>query len=79
MQGLEPEPDELRRKLLAEAPSECKVKAMFPLAGRTSAAGAINPALQQVDFYIRSPDTNDANHPSREVFDYFFAMETTWR
>ena len=52
---------------------------MYPLAGRTSAAGAVNPALQQVDFYIRSPDTNDANHPSREVFDHFFAMETTWR
>ena len=51
----------------------------YPLAGRTSAAGAVNPALQQVDFYIRSPDTNDANHPSREVFDHFFAMETTWR
>ena len=28
---------------------------MYPLAGRTSAAGAVNPALQQVDFYIRSP------------------------
>ena len=52
---------------------------MYPLAGRTEAAGAVNPALQQVDFYIRSPDTNDANHPSREVFDHFFAMETTWR
>ena len=52
---------------------------MYPLAGRTSAAGAVNPALQHVDFYIRSPDTNDANHPSREVFDHFFAMETTRR
>ena len=42
-------------------------------------AGAVNPAAIQVDFYIRSPETNDANHPNREVFDHFFAMETTWR
>ena len=52
---------------------------MYPLAGRTSAAGAVNSALQQVDVCIRSPDTNDANHPNREVFDDCFAMETTWR
>jgi len=52
---------------------------MYPLEGRATAAGAVNPALQQVDFYIRSPETNDANHPAREVFDHFFAMETTWR
>lgn len=42
-------------------------------------AGAINPAAQQLDFYIRSPERNDANHPSRDVFDHFFAMEVTWR
>jgi len=42
-------------------------------------AGAVNPAAVQVDFYIRSPETNDANHPNRETFDHFFAMETTWR
>ena len=42
-------------------------------------AGAVNPAAVQVDFYIRSPETNDANHPNREIFDHFFAMETTWR
>jgi hypothetical protein len=52
---------------------------MYPLEGRTTVAGAVNPALQQVDFYIRSPETNEANHPNREVFDHFFAMETTWR
>ena len=44
-----------------------------------SGAGAVNPALQQIDFYIRSPERNDANHPDREVFDHFFAMEVTWR
>jgi hypothetical protein len=48
-------------------------------AGSTSQAGAVNPALQQLDFYIRSPQTNEANHPNREVFDHFFAMEVTWK
>jgi hypothetical protein len=42
-------------------------------------AGAVNPAAQQLDFYIRSPERNDANHPNREVFDHFFAMEVTWQ
>ena len=42
-------------------------------------AGAINPAAQQLDFYIRSPARIDANHPNREVFDHFFAMEVTWQ
>lgn len=44
----------------------------------STGAGAVNPAAIQVDFYIRSPETNEANHPNREVFDHFFAMETTW-
>jgi hypothetical protein len=42
-------------------------------------AGAVNPAAQQLDFYIRSPDLNENNHPDREIFDHFFAMEVTWR
>jgi len=42
-------------------------------------AGSVNPAAQQLDFYIRSPQRNDANHPGREVFDHFFAMEVTWQ
>jgi hypothetical protein len=42
-------------------------------------AGAVNPAAQQLDFYIRSPERNERNHPNREVFDHFFAMEVTWR
>jgi hypothetical protein len=49
------------------------------LAPSSGEAGAINPASQQLDFYIRSPERNDANHPNREVFDHFFAMEVTWR
>ena len=42
-------------------------------------AGAVNPAAVQLDFYVRSPEPNDTNHPTREVFDHFFAMEVTWR
>ena len=53
--------------------------ANYPLDGKGSDAGAVNPALQQLDFYIRSPEKNDANHPNREVFDHFFAMEVTWK
>ena len=41
-------------------------------------AGGVNPAAQQLDFYIRSPEPNGQNHPGREVFDHFFAMEVTW-
>ena len=41
-------------------------------------AGSVNPAAQQLDFYIRSPARNDDNQPAREIFDHFFAMEVTW-
>ena len=44
----------------------------------TGQAGAVNPATQQLDFYIRSPEHDDRNHPDRQVFDHFFAMEVTW-
>lgn len=50
-----------------------------PEATGPDGAGAVNPAAMQLDFYIRSPETNEANHPAREVFDHFFAMEVTWR
>ncbi|MCE2391791.1 MAG: hypothetical protein J4G09_09970 [Proteobacteria bacterium] len=42
-------------------------------------AGSVNPATQQLDFYIRSLEKNDSNHPNREVFDHFFAMAVTWK
>ena len=51
----------------------------YPLEDKSTPAGAVNPALQQLDFYIRSPERNEANHPDREVFDHFFAMEVTWK
>ncbi len=53
--------------------------AHYPLDAKSDDAGAVNPALQQLDFYIRSPEKNEANHPNREVFDHFFAMEVTWK
>lgn len=51
----------------------------YPLLNKGSAAGAVNPATQQLDFYIRSPETDERNNPPRKVFDHFFAMEVTWR
>ena len=51
----------------------------YSLEGKTSPAGAVSPALQQLDFYIRSPERNEDNHPDREVFDHFFTMEVTWK
>jgi len=42
-------------------------------------AGAVNPAAQQLDFYIRSPEKDPANHPDRKIFDHFVAMQVSWR
>jgi hypothetical protein len=55
---------------------ESRAVMLSPTSGE---AGSVNPATQQLDFYIRSPERNSANHPDREVFDHFFAMEVTWR
>jgi hypothetical protein len=55
---------------------ESRAVMLSPTSGE---AGSINPATQQLDFYIRSPERNSANHPDREVFDHFFAMEVTWQ
>ena len=51
----------------------------YPLLNKRSAAGAVNPAAQQLDFYIRSPEVDERNNPTRKVFDHFFAMEVTWK
>ncbi|MGH9459587.1 MAG: hypothetical protein ACRD1X_00070 [Vicinamibacteria bacterium] len=55
------------------------LKVTYPLPDKKSPAGEINPATMQVDFYIRSPETDDRNNPPRRVFDHFFAMEVTWK
>ena len=51
----------------------------YPMADKRSPAGEVNPATQQIDFYIRSPEQNPLNHPNREVFTHFFGMEVTWK
>ncbi len=51
----------------------------YPMAGRKQPAGEVNPAAQQIDFYIRSPAQNPKNRPNREVFLHFFGMEVTWK
>ncbi len=55
------------------------LKVNYPLLNKKSPAGAVNPAAMQLDFYIRSPETDDQNNPPRKVFDHFFAMEVTWK
>ena len=55
------------------------LKVYDPLLNKKSLAGAVDPAAQQLDFYIRSPELNVRNKPPREVFDHFFAMEVTWK
>ena len=51
----------------------------YPMAGKKGPAGEVNPAAQQIDFYIRSPQQNAKNKPNREVFLHFFGMEVTWK
>jgi hypothetical protein len=51
----------------------------YPMATKKGIAGEVNPATQQIDFYIRSPQQNSKNKPNREVFMHFFGMEVTWK
>jgi hypothetical protein len=50
-----------------------------PLANKRLPGGETNPATQQIDFYIRSPQQNANNRPNRQVFAHFFGMEITWK
>ena len=51
----------------------------YPKPDKKSDAGEVNPAAMQIDFYIRSPEADERNHPKRKSFDHFFAMEVTWK
>ena len=51
----------------------------YPMTNKKQPAGEVNPATQQIDFYIRSPQPNPKNRPAREVFMHFFGMEVTWK
>ena len=55
------------------------LKVRYPLLDKTSSAGAVDPAAQQIDFFIRSPEADERNNPARRVFDHFFAMAVTWK
>ena len=55
------------------------LKTSYPVLNQRTPAGQVNPAAQQLDFYIRSPETDSQNNPTRKVFDHFFAMEVTWK
>lgn len=55
------------------------LKVQYPLAGKRLPGGEVNPATQQIDFYIRSPRPNPKNRPARDVFAHFFGMEVTWK
>ena len=55
------------------------LKVNYPMADKKLPAGEVNPATQQIDFYIRSPKMDPRNKPAREVFMHFFGMEVTWR
>ena len=51
----------------------------YPLPNKKLPGGETNPATQQIDFYIRSPQQNPKNRPNRLVFMHFFGMEITWK
>ncbi len=53
------------------------LKVADPLAGRLG-AGEVDPATQQIDVYVRSPQTNPTNQPARDVVLQFFGMDLTW-
>lgn len=55
------------------------LKVNYPLLNKKSPAGEVNPATQQLDFYIRSPEVDERNNPPRKVFHHFFALEVTWK
>jgi len=55
------------------------LKVNYPLLSKRTPAGAVDPAAQQLDFFIRSPEADDQNNPTRQVFDHFFALEVTWK
>jgi len=55
------------------------LKVNYPMANKKQPAGEVNPATQQIDFYIRSPKMDPRNRPAREVFMHFFGMEVTWK
>ena len=55
------------------------LRVSYSMANKKLAAGEVDPATRQIDFYIRSPKTDQKNRPAREIFMHFFGMEVTWK
>lgn len=55
------------------------LQANYPIPDKHTHAGEVNPAMQHLDFFIRSPEMEPRNNPPRKVFQHFFAMEVTWK
>ena len=55
------------------------LRVRYPMPDKRLPGGETNPAAQQIDFYIRSPEQNANNRPNRQVFMHFFGMEITWK
>ena len=55
------------------------LRVTYPMANKKGPAGEVNPATQQIDFYIRSPQQNPKNRPNRDIFMHFFGMVITWK
>ncbi|MGE0158658.1 MAG: hypothetical protein AB7T31_04550 [Gemmatimonadales bacterium] len=55
------------------------LRVRYPMEDKQRPGGETNPATQQIDFYIRSPQQNPNNRPNRQVFMHFFGMEITWK
>jgi hypothetical protein len=55
------------------------LRANYPMVDKAGPAGEVNPATQMLDFFIRSPETDARNNPTRKVFQHFIAMEVTWK
>lgn len=47
------------------------LKVHQPLLEKRSPVGEVNPAAQQLDFYIRSPEADSCNNPPRKVLPIF--------
>lgn len=57
------------------------LKVHYPALNKPTPGGQVNPATMQMDFYIRSKesDPTNRNNPTRKVFTHFFCMEVTWK
>ena len=48
----------------------------YPSPNKQAPATEVNPATVQLDYYIRSPEMDQRNHPTPQVFDYFLPCKS---